>query len=76
MIKLNHFPEFFDEHFYNKTKPNETEIEVIKTDFDNPLKCLSPYQWTSWNSYTDLSKNNSDGNDYETLDRHRFQNSR
>ena len=52
--------------------PNEDEMLQIKTNFTNPLKCPEPnYQWTTWNSYTNLSKFDSDGNDYETLDLHR-----
>ena len=53
------------------TMPNETEMSQIKTNYTNALKCPEPNHWTLWNSYTDLSENDSDGNDYETLDLHR-----
>ena len=56
--------------------PNEAEMNDIKTNFEIALKCALPYQWTEWNSFTDLSSNESDGNDYETLYLHRIQNSR
>ena len=48
----------------------------IKTNFEIASKCASPYHWTQWNSFTDLSSNDSDGNDYETLNRHRNKNPR
>ena len=48
----------------------------IKTDFEIASKCVSPYQWSEWNSFTDLSSEESDGYDYETLDHHRYKNPR
>ena len=51
--------------------PNEDQMNKIKQDFDNPFKCPKPQYWTQWSSYTDLSDTDCDGNDYETLDRHR-----
>ena len=56
--------------------PNKTEMNRIKTNFEIASKCAFPYQWTEWNSFTDLSSKDSDGNDYETLNRHRYKNLR
>ena len=42
---------------------------------ENVFKCQSTgYQWTAWSSFTNLSDTN--GNDFETLDLHRCQDSR
>ena len=53
--------------------PNETEMEKIRKNFDNPILCPQSEgkYWTEWNSFTKLSENEGDGNDYETLDQHR-----
>ena len=51
--------------------PNETEIIEIKRNFEIPSKCPKPKYWTEWGSFTDLNDTDLDGNDYETLDRHR-----
>ena len=50
--------------------PNNTEIKKIKTNFNISSKC-PPSKWTLWSSFTNLSDTDGDGNDYETLDRHR-----
>ena len=66
------FLEDIPSEVYRMTMPNEAEMIKIKTNFTNSLKCPeTKYHWTSWNSYTNLSETDSDGNDYETLDLHR-----
>ena len=64
-----------DEVYYT-IRPNATEYEKIITNFADASKCSSPnHQWTEWGSFTDLSRNTSDGNDYELLEGHRSENS-
>ena len=51
--------------------PDDEKMIEIKQNFEIPSKCPKPKYWTQWASFTDLSKTDNDGNDYETLDRHR-----
>ena len=56
---------------------NNTYLNNITTNFDDDSKCsTSKYYWTSWSSLTNPNTNDSDGNDYETLNRHRHLNGR
>ena len=54
--------------------PNDDEISEIKRNFEIPSKCPKSKYWTEWGSFTNLSDTDHDGNDYETLDRHRSKN--
>lgn len=71
-LSVNSSLETIDENLYNKTMPNETEINNFKTFFEIPSKCRLPYYWTEWWSYSNPHVNEF-GNDFETLDRHRSQ---
>lgn len=53
--------------------PNKTEMEKIRKEFNSTILCPIPESksWTEWLSVTNLSGNNGDENDYETLDLHR-----
>ena len=76
MIIAIFFSERAVDEVYYKIKPNATEYEKIITNFGDPTKCFSNgHQWTEWASFTNLSQNTSDGNDYEPLEGHRSKNS-
>ena len=68
--------EFIDEHL---SPPNQTAMDKIKSNWAETAwaKCSSKnYFWTEWRSASSPNDTDSDGNDYETLEMHRFLNPR